>query len=74
MMRSYELTDDEFVTLMDALTHSENAAVHSESEVRFRQARTELREQHEHQDPYSAIECERHTDIQEDSNGGGDDE
>lgn len=65
MMREYEFTDEEFRTILAALRHARDEAVHPDSAVAFSNARGELERQYEHADPHKATESERL--------GGGDD-
>lgn len=44
----YRLTGDEFATILDALRHAKENAVHSDGEIKFSQVRSELITQHDH--------------------------
>ena len=60
MMRTFELTDDEFSTLCNALEYATDEAVHDEGELAFKNLHREMIEQYEHQEPYKATESDRY--------------
>lgn len=47
MMREYELTDEEYRTVLNALQYAKHEAVHTDAQTRFSLAEQELREQYE---------------------------
>jgi len=44
----YRLTEDEFATILDALRHAQDDAVHSDGKAKFSQVQSELVTQHDH--------------------------
>ena len=59
MMRTYELTDEEFSTLCNALDYAAQNAVHDVGTLQFKNLHEEIVRQYEEQDGYKATESER---------------
>ena len=53
MTNTYEITEEEYITIMDALSYAEQSAIHSEATIRFSEAKWNLIEQNENQWPYN---------------------
>lgn len=59
MMREYELTDEEYRTVVDALEHAHENAVHSDAQAKFHTTWNTLMKQYESQEGYKPTEPER---------------
>lgn len=44
----YRLTDEEFVTILDALSYCRDNALHSDGRSKFQQAQSQMMYQHDH--------------------------